>query len=223
MRKQGTIFRWDPAKGFGFIRSPDTDQDIFFHVRDYRGHAAPGEGEPVWFEEIHVGGKGPRGMSVTPAQATAHPRADAPSANRHKPFGQTTRPVRANVRQVSAGPQSGHPLPVFLLVLAWIALIGWGVVQKRFPAWAIGAAIALNLVTFFYYAHDKNAAQYRRWRVSESTLHLLSLLGGWPFAWLAQQTLRHKSRKAQFRMTYWVTVAAHFAGLLGWLLWPQLR
>ncbi len=90
--------------------------------------------------------------------------------------------------------------------------------RTRIPAAAIGAAIALNLVTFFFYAHDKNAAQAGRWRVQESTLHLLSLCGGWPFAWLAQQTLRHKSRKTQFRTVYWVTVAGHFVVLLGWLL-----
>jgi uncharacterized membrane protein YsdA (DUF1294 family)/cold shock CspA family protein len=223
MRKQGTVFRWDAAKGFGFIRSIDTDQDIFFHVRDYRGNSAPGDGERVWFEEIHVGGKGPRGMSVTPLQATGAPLAATPSANRHNPPGQTNRPVRPNARQSRSDATSAHPLLILPLMLAWVALIAWGVTQKRLPLWAVGAAIALNIVTFFYYAHDKNAARNRRWRVSESTLHMLSLLGGWPFAWLAQQTLRHKSSKLEFRTTYRLTVALHFAALLGWVFWKQLQ
>ena len=35
MRKEGTIVRWDDAKGFGFIRAGATAQDVFVHVRDY--------------------------------------------------------------------------------------------------------------------------------------------------------------------------------------------
>jgi len=36
MRKEGTIVRWDAAKGFGFIRGDSVGQDIFVPVRDYR-------------------------------------------------------------------------------------------------------------------------------------------------------------------------------------------
>ena len=93
--------------------------------------------------------------------------------------------------------------------------------QKRIPIWALGAAFVFNLMTFSLYAHDKYAAQKGRWRVKEDTLHILSLIGGWLSAWFAQQTLRHKSRKVSFRITYWITVVAHFALLLGWLLWLQ--
>ena len=37
MQKQGTVVRWNAERAFGFIRSPDTDADVFFHVRDFRG------------------------------------------------------------------------------------------------------------------------------------------------------------------------------------------
>ena len=53
---------------------------------------------------------------------------------------------------------------------------------------ALGAALAVNLLTFLVYAIDKRAAQNGQWRTKESHLHLLSLAGGWPGAWFAQQS-----------------------------------
>ena len=47
--------------------------------------------------------------------------------------------------------------------------------------------------------------------VPESTLHVLSALGGWVGALLAQTYLRHKS---QVRVTYYLTVVINMAGLL---------
>ena len=69
MNKQGTIVRWDAERGFGFVRSPGATADVFFHIRDFPGgSAAPAEGLEVRFEEIHVGGKGPRAMAVSPLE-----------------------------------------------------------------------------------------------------------------------------------------------------------
>jgi uncharacterized membrane protein YsdA (DUF1294 family) len=59
-----------------------------------------------------------------------------------------------------------------------------------------------------------------RWRTPENHLHLLSLAGGWPAAWLAQQAMRHKSSKHQFRTVYWLTVLLHCAALALWVTPP---
>ena len=85
------------------------------------------------------------------------------------------------------------------------------------PWWVLGAAIGVNLLTFLVYAMDKSAAQNGQWRTKESHLHLLSLAGGWPGAWFAQQWLRHKSRKTEFRAVYWATVVLHCAAVVAWL------
>jgi uncharacterized membrane protein YsdA (DUF1294 family) len=37
-------------------------------------------------------------------------------------------------------------------------------------------------------------------------LHLIALIGGWPGAWYAQHSLRHKSHKVNFRRIFWLTV-----------------
>ena len=64
MKKQGTVVKWDSDKAFGFIRSPDTPADIFFHRRDLLENRPPAIGQAVTFDEIHVGGKGPRALKV---------------------------------------------------------------------------------------------------------------------------------------------------------------
>ena len=69
------------------------------------------------------------------------------------------------------------------------------------------------------YAVDKSAARKGAWRTQESTLHLLSLAGGWPGALVAQQKLRHKSRKQSFRFVFWVTVLLN-CGAFVWLFTP---
>lgn len=68
-----------------------------------------------------------------------------------------------------------------------------------------------SVVCFTAYAMDKAAARAGRWRISERTLLLLGLVGGWPGAVLAQQCLRHKSRKPSFRTWFWFTVLCNVA------------
>jgi uncharacterized membrane protein YsdA (DUF1294 family) len=51
-----------------------------------------------------------------------------------------------------------------------------------------------STITFLAYGFDKSAAMNDRRRTPESTLHLLSLVGGWPGALVAQQMFHHKSR-----------------------------
>ena len=216
MTKTGTIRRWDAARGFGFIRSPGSGADVFFHVRDYRGGgAAPVEGTEVRYEEIHVGGKGPRAMAVQPlgveARApSARPRAMAPRGARTAPG-----PKRSPVP-----PQRWIPL---LMLPLWLGLLGAGIWLHRLPWWAVGALMAVNVLTLFAYAFDKNAAESGRWRTAEDTLHGFSLLGGWPAAWLAQHTLRHKSSKLSFQRIYAITVVLNCAALGGWVFWLAPR
>ena len=76
-----------------------------------------------------------------------------------------------------------------------------------------------SAVCFTVYAVDKAAARAYRRRVPERTLHLLSLIGGWPGALLAQKTLRHKSRKTAFQFMYWGGVVLNVAALMGALWW----
>ena len=81
----------------------------------------------------------------------------------------------------------------------------------------------ISIVTYIIYSIDKSAAQQNSWRIQESTLHILSLVGGWPGALIAQRTLRHKTRKTSFQIVYWATVGFNLAGLFWIILNPELN
>jgi uncharacterized membrane protein YsdA (DUF1294 family) len=57
----------------------------------------------------------------------------------------------------------------------------------------------INLTTYFAFWLDKQRARQDGWRISESNLFFLALIGGSPAAIFAQQHLRHKTRKEPFR------------------------
>ncbi|EHA16927.1 DUF1294 domain-containing protein [Halomonas sp. HAL1] len=74
----------------------------------------------------------------------------------------------------------------------------------------------VSMLAYITYAIDKKSAINNRRRVSEKTLHLLGVVGGWPGAFLAQQRLRHKTQKTAFQATFWLTVVVNLA-CAGWL------
>ncbi len=75
---------------------------------------------------------------------------------------------------------------------------------KLHPLLAYG--IAINGVLFVLYATDKLFSKIKLSRVPEVLLHLLTLLGGTPAAFLAQNLLRHKTIKEHFRKQFYAIV-----------------
>lgn len=76
--------------------------------------------------------------------------------------------------------------------------------------WLPGAIyLAMSSVAFYLYWRDKRQAKTDGWRTPEKLLHGVELLGGWPGALIAQQALRHKTRKLSFQLVFWLIVALH--------------
>ncbi|ABI39871.1 protein of unknown function DUF1294 [Shewanella sp. MR-4] len=119
---------------------------------------------------------------------------------------------RTTKSRAARSRQSSMPLLLALVFLAMLIGAAW---WHMLPLAIVGLYLLLSLSTFIAYAFDKSAARKGRWRTKESTLHLMSLLGGWPGALFAQQLLRHKSVKAAFRQLFWLTVVTNLA-LLGY-------
>ncbi len=227
MQKQGTVVRWNAERAFGFIRSPASAADVFFHIHDFRGTTPPREGLTVVFEEIRGGDKGPRAMAVQAAGAQGAPAGNHGSQARGARRPETTRAGRSTARTETSAGTRRNTTPVapagaalaYGLMLAWAALVAWAVWTRHLPLWSVAALAGLNLATLWLYAADKNAARRGQWRIAEKQLHLLSVLGGWPAAWLAQQNMRHKSSKTAFRAIYWATIVLNCAALAGFLHW----
>lgn len=220
MRKQGTVIRWDEAKGFGFIQSPQSSAQLFFHIRDWRAGNSPALRATVSFEEIHVGGKGARAMDVRPTETAAAARPRPGPKPTRAPDRRVARPARGRAQNPKV-PDSSAGMAI-VLMLVWLGFLVAGVVLGRLNWPVLPAALLLNLATFYAYWQDKFAARKGQWRTAEDTLHLFGLLGGWPGAWLAHQILRHKSAKRAFRNVYWATAGVNVLALAAWVLLPWL-
>lgn len=85
-------------------------------------------------------------------------------------------------------------------------------------AWIAAWYALASLVTLATFAWDKLAAKDGRRRISERTLHLMELAGGWPGAIAAILWLRHKSSKAPFLLVTFAIMALHIAVLGAWVM-----
>ena len=57
----------------------------------------------------------------------------------------------------------------------------------------------INLVAFFMYGIDKWKAKRSKWRISETALLMLAVMGGSIGAWLGMKTWHHKTLHKKFR------------------------
>ena len=77
--------------------------------------------------------------------------------------------------------------------------------------------MALSVLSYLLFSSDKRSARRRGRRVSEKTLLMLALAGGWPGGFVAQKVLRHKNRKQDFLARFWIAAVINIA-IIGWLV-----
>lgn len=64
----------------------------------------------------------------------------------------------------------------------------------------IGYFLLINLISAIVTIVDKIKAKLGKWRVKESTLLLLSVLGGSPSMYITMLLIRHKTRHIKFML-----------------------
>jgi len=73
------------------------------------------------------------------------------------------------------------------------------------------AYLVISLLQFLLFGIDKLCAIQQWRRIPEKWLHVISLLGGFPGAWLGILTWNHKHRKWAFHLMQWTALFIHLA------------
>lgn len=189
VRQQGVLTGWNDDRGFGFIEPVAGGSRMFVHVSAFLGGRRPVNGCQVTYVVI--------------------------LDERHRRQAGEVRYVGS----VSAGGRRATGTPLALAVAAsFFALLVGLVALDELSVVVLAAYGLLSAVAVVVYAADKSAAQQGRWRTSESTLHTIALVGGWPGALVARHVFRHKTIKQPFRTIFLFTVAANCAALAWFVL-----
>lgn len=179
-RLSGVVTTWNDDRGFGFIKPDEAGADVFLHFTAVpRGASRPYLGQHLTFEVEQDDNGRAKAVRAEPVLA----------AERGDPVVKPTSVV------VAVGS-----------ILAFATVFFVAHVRWQVPWTIAGIYVVLSILTFVLYAADKRAAQKGRWRTPENTLLLIGLVGGWPGAAIAQQALRHKTKKLSFRTRFWFTV-----------------
>jgi len=192
MRIKGKITTWNDEKGFGFITPNAGGKQVFIHISAFSNRNRRPEINQL----------------VTYAPSTdkqGRPRAENATL--------------AGDKLRKKGYRSNGALSI-LSSGFFLVIVGISVLAGKIPLLILALYLVASILTFFVYAADKSAAQKGAWRTNESILHLLSTAGGWPGALIAQQKLRHKSKKQSFRFVFWFTVLLNCCAFI-WLLTPD--
>lgn len=83
--------------------------------------------------------------------------------------------------------------------------------------WAVAWLAAVSLTAFLMTAWDKSRAKRRQWRVPESTLWLVAVLGGATVMYLAMLMTNHKTLHRRFMVGLPLLMVAQIAAV--YLLW----
>lgn len=190
MRFAGRITEWHDDKGYGFVVPNGGGERAFVHVKKFeRLRRRPEEGDLLSYE-------------------VARDEKGRLAATRVRVAGQAV---------ATQDKTSKLRIPHAFLGFMAIAAIAFAAWREWLPMPAVVVYSLMSVLAFGAYWRDKSAAQENARRTPERELHLVSVVGGWPGALLAQGLLRHKSKKQSFQLIFWITVILN-VGLMAWLL-----
>ncbi len=188
MRYQGRLTNWNDDKGYGFVTPNGGGDKVFVHVTAFVSRRRrPADGDLITYAVVR----------------------DSRNRLKADDIRYPLEPTRSSKQAMPRYSVATALILPFGCVVIALALLG------KTPFFVPFAYVIASGVSFIAYGFDKSAAMNGRWRTPETTLHLLSLLGGWPGALVAQQMFHHKSRKLEFQVICWITVVLN-CGVLAW-------
>ena len=182
MRYQGKITTWKDDQGFGFITPNGGGKDVFIHIKSFPNSRKRPIGDELVRYQVNTDAKGR--LNATEVHYVGEYKDKALTIGK-----------------------SAFPVYFALIFLTLMCLAAF---LEILPLFLLAIYAATSLLTFTLYWVDNRAAKNGTQRTPESTLQLLSLVGGWPGGLFAQRIFRHKSSKKSFQFVYWVTVFINF-------------
>ncbi len=201
--RSGKLIKWKDDQGFGFIKPIDGSADVFLHISELKDVARrPEVGDTIYYKAITKNGK----ISAVDSFILGAKNKSVSKTNKNKNSFPMWRLLGASILPLAG---AGY--------FAWKSL-------KLFPVVSflpLAIYISMGFLTFSLYADDKSRAEKNQQRIPENVLHSFELLGGWIGGFIAQQTLRHKSRKQSYQIEFWLIVIAHHFAWIILLIFSQ--
>jgi len=203
--RRGQLTKWNDERGFGFIQPIDGNKEVFLHISELKDSTRrPQVGDTIYYDTVVGEGK-VRACNAFILGARSKPTSPASINNAASNAVSTSKFPALEVLLLSVVPLLGS-IHFAWKTTNWLPLILYPV---------------MSLITFALYADDKSRAKQGKRRTPENTLHLCELAGGWLGGFIAQQKLRHKSRKKSYQIVFWVIVIIHYIIWLGWLFFGK--
>ena len=178
LRKKGILTKWDDDKGYGFITPVGEKQEVFVHISEFQRR-------PVLYDRVSF--------------TLSKDKSDRDCAINIIMF------EKAKLNDEVKKTNTISLLSIFTITIFFLILF-YFTQNKTIEPYTIPYYVLISILTFYIYSNDKNSAQDGGWRTSEDTLHILSIIGGWVGALIAQDKLQHKSRKKSFKTVFFITI-----------------
>jgi uncharacterized membrane protein YsdA (DUF1294 family)/cold shock CspA family protein len=192
MRVVGRLTQWKDDQGYGFITPDDGGSPVFVNVRSFANREqCPVRNGFVLYRMVIDGKDRPRAEDVEFL-------VDADS--------EPTTSVK--------GPG------ILALAVFFLLFVANSVREGKLPVAVLGLYIMASSLAFVFYKRDRAMAETHQRKLPENTLHLWSLIGGWPGAALAQKLAHPRSRRRSFQIVYWITIVLNGIAFF-WMLSPQ--
>jgi uncharacterized membrane protein YsdA (DUF1294 family)/cold shock CspA family protein len=192
MRQVGRLTQWKDDQGYGFITPNDGGSLVFVNVNSFSNQQQrPLRNDVVRYTVVFDGKDRARAKDVEFV-------------------------VDAGAEPVTSAKGPG----ILALAVFFLLFVANSVREGKLPVAVLGLYLMASSLAFVFYKRDKAMAITHQRKIPENTLHLWSLIGGWPGAALAEKLVRHKSRKRSFHIVYWITIALNGIAFF-WMLSPK--
>jgi len=192
MRQAGRLTQWKDDHEYGFITPNDGSSSVFVKLNAFSNpQRRPVRGDIVRYTVVFEGKDRARAEDVEVVVDSSPPDG-----------------------------ATGKGPGILALAVFFVLFVANSVREGKVPAEVLGLYLMASSLAFVFYKRHRAMDINHQRRIPENTLHLWSLIGGWPGAALAEKLVHHKSRKRSFQIVYWITIVLNGIAFF-WMLSPQ--